>query len=84
MSAITRKTDRKGRLTLPTDFADHLVLIERVGDDELRIKKAKAVHKGPSLKDLVAQITPDNRHEEVDFGPATGEGGMVKREGVEP
>ena len=27
---------------------------------------------GPSLEELVAGITPENRHEEVDWGPAVG------------
>jgi antitoxin MazE len=33
---------------------------------------ARPVKKKTSLKDLVAKITPDNVHEEVDWGPARG------------
>ncbi len=40
MTVQTRKTDRKGRLILPSDFADCLVTVERVGD-ELRVRKAQ-------------------------------------------
>ena len=39
MSILTRKTDPKGRLQLPGDFADCLVAVERIGD-ELRIHDA--------------------------------------------
>jgi antitoxin MazE len=33
---------------------------------------AKAVKAEPTLDDLVARITPDNKHEAVDWGPARG------------
>ena len=46
--------------------------------DALIIKAAKnriellRNDKIPSLKELVAQITPENRHEETDWGPDVG------------
>jgi hypothetical protein len=40
---ITRSTDKKGRVTLPRAFADHLVIIEQVSATEIRIKKARAI-----------------------------------------
>lgn len=40
---ITRSADKKGRITLPKDFAGHLVIVERVDDSEVRIKKAAAI-----------------------------------------
>ena len=44
MGAVTtRSTDRKGRVTLPKGFADHLVIIEQVDETEVRIKKARAI-----------------------------------------
>lgn len=33
---------------------------------------AKPLKKKPVLEDLVAKITPENVHEEVDWGPARG------------
>jgi antitoxin MazE len=33
---------------------------------------AKPLKKKPVLEDLVARITPDNVHEEVDWGPSRG------------
>ena len=72
MPAIARKTDRKGRVTLFSDFADRLVLIERVGDEEIRIRKAKAVPRTISLNDLLTKITSKNVHRAVEFGRAAG------------
>ena len=43
MATITRNADKKGRITLPKEFADHLVIIEHVGEGEVRIKKAHAI-----------------------------------------
>lgn len=42
MSILTRKTDPKGRLLLPGDFADCLVIVERMGE-ELRVRKIRQV-----------------------------------------
>jgi antitoxin component of MazEF toxin-antitoxin module len=72
MSILTRKTDHKGRVTLPSDFAGCLVTVERVGD-ELRIRKArKVVARRYSFKQLMAGVTPENIHAEVPTGPAVG------------
>jgi antitoxin MazE len=72
MAGAVRKTDGKGRVTLAKDFADQLVIVERVSDDEIRVRKAKAVPRRYSLAQLMAGITEKNRHEEVDWGPARG------------
>jgi antitoxin MazE len=50
------------RLDQPVEIRaeDGRVVIEGVGDPEYR------------LEDLVAQITPENRHQESDFGPPVG------------
>jgi hypothetical protein len=67
-----RKTDSKGRLTLPGDFADCLVTVERVGD-ELRVRKARqVVVRRYSFKELMARVTAQNIHAEVSTGPAVG------------
>jgi len=63
---VTRKADRRARIVLPDDFANATVIIERVGTGELRLRKKV------TLAQLVAGITPENRHAEVDTGPAVG------------
>jgi antitoxin component of MazEF toxin-antitoxin module len=72
MQGLVRKTDKKARLTLFGDFADQLVIVERVSDDEVRVKKARAVPRRYSLAQLVGAITSENRHDEIDWGPARG------------
>ncbi|MFO0968756.1 MAG: hypothetical protein U0793_24635 [Gemmataceae bacterium] len=66
MIVATRKADQRARLVLPDDFANETVVIERVGANELRLRKKK------TLKQLVAGITPENLHGEWDTGPAVG------------
>ncbi|GEM_PF-3035798 len=72
MKTTTRKADSKGRVTLYPDFGNHLLIVERIGDDEVRIRKAKAVPKRLSLRELLQGINEDNIHPEVDFGPPVG------------
>ena len=72
MSQLTRKTDHKGRLTLPGDFASCLVTVERVGD-ELRVRKVEqVVARRYSFKQLMAKVTAKNIHAEVRTGRAAG------------
>jgi hypothetical protein len=72
METITQKTDRQGRVVLPSDFASCLVTIERDGN-ELRIRKApKALPRRYSFKELMAGVTKENIHAEVKSGPAVG------------
>jgi hypothetical protein len=72
MDVLTRKTDGKGRVTLPSDFASCLVTIERRGD-ELRVRKAqKVVARRYTFEQLMAGVTADNIHAEVATGPAVG------------
>lgn len=66
MVVATRKVDARARVVLPEDFANQLVVMERIGDNELRLRKKK------SLAELVAQITPDNLHGEWDTGRPVG------------
>ncbi len=51
---------------LPEDFANETVVIERVGPNELRLRKKKKLAK------LIAAITPENLHGEWDTGPDVG------------
>jgi hypothetical protein len=72
MSMMTRRTDQRGRLTLPRDFAGCLVKVERVGE-ELRIRKVqRGAARRYSFKQLMAGVTPDNLHGEVETGPPVG------------
>jgi antitoxin component of MazEF toxin-antitoxin module len=66
MVVATRKTDQRARIVLPDDFANQTVVIERVGDNELRLRKKK------TLAQLVAGITPENLHGEWQTGAAVG------------
>ena len=72
MKTLTRKTDRKARLTLPGDFASCLVTVDRDGD-ELRVRKArKVVARRYSFKQLMAKVTKKNIHAEVKTGRPVG------------
>ena len=44
------------------------ILIE-VPEGQIRLRPAQRI---PTLKELVAQITPENRHREIDWGPDVG------------
>ncbi len=60
---------------IPKDVAEQARLKE---GDAVVIKAAKgrielhAVERMPSLEELVAQITPENRYAETDWGPDVG------------
>ena len=72
MAAMVRTADQRGRITLFDDFANHRVIIERVGEDEIRLRKAEAVPKKLTLDELLAGITDENMQEKIDFGPPVG------------
>ena len=72
MESKTRRTDKKGRVSLFQDFADHLVIVQRVSEDEVRVIKAKAVPKRYSLAGLLERVTPESLHGEIDTGPSVG------------
>ncbi|OAI42228.1 hypothetical protein AYO40_01850 [Planctomycetaceae bacterium SCGC AG-212-D15] len=66
------KTDRKGRLTIPVDFANCLIALERRGD-ELRIHKIKrALPRRYTFRELMAGVTKNNLHPEVRTGSPRG------------
>jgi antitoxin component of MazEF toxin-antitoxin module len=72
MKTLTRKTDGKARLTLPSDFASCLVTVERHGD-ELRVRKAKkVVARRYSFKQLMSKVTKKNLHAEISTGRPVG------------
>lgn len=69
--ARSRKADAKGRVVLFPDFANAALIVERVGDDEVRIRKVKAVRRF-TLKGLLEGVTEANLHGELDSGPPIG------------
>jgi antitoxin component of MazEF toxin-antitoxin module len=72
MDVLTRKTDRKARLTLPSDFASCLVTVERRGEELVVRKAKKVVARRYSFKQLMAGVTDQNLHGEVNTGPPVG------------
>ena len=72
MESRTRKVDDKARTTLFRDFAGCFVTVERVGPDELRVRKLRRANRKYSLAQLVAGITKKNRHAEVRTGRPVG------------
>ncbi len=71
MDLLTRKTDDKARVTLPSDFASCWVTIERQGD-ELRVRKAQKVVRRYAFKQLMAGVTKENIHAEIKTGEPVG------------
>lgn len=72
MNTFTRRTDHKGRLTLPRDFASCLVTIERQGG-ELRVRKVKkTVARRYTFRQLIAGVTKKNLHAEITTGMPVG------------
>jgi antitoxin MazE len=47
---------------------DDAILVE-VSEGQIRLCPAERI---PTLEELVAQITPENRHKETDWGPDVG------------
>ena len=64
MVIATRKADGRARIVLPDDFANETVVVERVGPNELRLRKKR------TLAQLVAAITPESLHGEWETGRA--------------
>jgi hypothetical protein len=76
MTRVTRTADKKGRVTLPKDFADHLVIIEQVDETEVRIRKAQAIPekelclwKNPVAAGMVLHGIEDAKAGEFVVGP---------------
>src|SRR5438132_11028545 len=73
MSTEVRRSDKKGRVVLPADFAASVLIIERVNDTELRIRKGQTIRKRKyTLEQLLDRVTEENKHPAVDWGPAVG------------
>ena len=54
-----------------TGFGEGAQLELEIDGQELRLKPAHPI-KRYRLEDLVAEITPENRHPEIDWGPPVG------------
>jgi antitoxin component of MazEF toxin-antitoxin module len=72
MAVIKRQADERGRVTLGGDFANQMVLVEQVGEGELRIRKVKRGVRRFTLDQLLANVTPDKLHPETEMSPAVG------------
>jgi antitoxin component of MazEF toxin-antitoxin module len=72
MEKRTRQVDAKARTTLFRDFAGSTVTLERVGPNEIRIRKVAGRRRKYTLEQLVAGITAKNRHEEISTGKPVG------------
>ena len=72
MEKQTRHVDVRGRMTLFREFAGTTVTIERVSAIEVRVRKVGARKRKYALRELVAKITPKNRHPEIDTGLPVG------------
>ena len=72
MSSRTRKVDAKSRVVLPDDFAGKTVTLERLAQDEVRIRLAKAPRPRPAFDDLMAAMADAELPAPVDFGPPVG------------
>jgi antitoxin component of MazEF toxin-antitoxin module len=68
----TRQVDAAARMTLFRDFAGATVIIERVSPEEIRVRKIRARKRKYTLAELVAGITPKNRHDEITTGRPVG------------
>jgi hypothetical protein len=74
MAGVKRKADKNGRVRLCPDFAGQFLILERLGEDELRLKRAKSVRRRRkyTLAELLERLTPETIHPEVDFGRPEG------------
>jgi antitoxin component of MazEF toxin-antitoxin module len=73
MAVEVRRSDKKGRVILPADFAGAVLIIDRISDTELRIRKGQTVRKRKyTLTQLLESVTEENKHPEVDWGAPVG------------
>lgn len=63
MTSETRTTDAKGRLVLPKGFANVTVIVERVSDSEVRVRRAKVVPEDglPFAEETAAPLSDRDR-----------------------
>lgn len=63
MQTETRTTDAKARLVLPKGFANTTVIVERVSETELRVRRARVVAEDelPFAEEVVAPLSDRDR-----------------------
>src|SRR5437660_7919872 len=63
MTAVTRTTDPKARVSLPKAFANATVIIEQISDTELRIRKAQVIPEDelPFREESVVRLSDRDR-----------------------
>ena len=75
MNAVVQKWGNSLALRIPKAVAEHFGLTEEsavelvITETELVVRPARPVY---ALDDLLAQITPENMHDEADFGTPQG------------
>ncbi|MEC5425864.1 AbrB/MazE/SpoVT family DNA-binding domain-containing protein [Virgibacillus sp. C22-A2] len=76
---VTTKIQKWGNslaVRIPSNIADEIKITQgsdvelRIENQELKIVPAK---KKPTLEELMAKITPENRHGEIDWGKPEGD-----------
>lgn len=72
MTATLRKVDGEGRVVLPAAFVGQTVSVSELDGGELRIKVVRPLRRRPTLESLMARVTDENCHEEIDFGRPVG------------
>jgi antitoxin component of MazEF toxin-antitoxin module len=83
MSTQVRRSDKKGRVILPADFAASVLIIERVSDSELRIRKGRTVRKRKyTLGQLLEGVSEANKHPAIDWGRPVGKEILPPYEGA--
>ena len=63
MKTWTRTTDDKARINLPKEFANSTVLVEKISDTELRIRKARVIAEDdlPFVAEALAPLSDRDR-----------------------
>jgi antitoxin MazE len=78
MKVAFQKWGNSLALRVPKAFADELGASDgkaaemTVSNGKLVVEIARRRRRRYTLDELVAGITPDNRHEEIDWGPSVG------------
>lgn len=78
MNAIIRKWGNSLALRIPKSYAKEIKLEEgasvdiKIEENKIIILPKRKKDKKYKLKELVSQITEDNRYEEIDFGLPVG------------
>lgn len=71
MTTLVRKWGNSLAIRIPSHIAE-MFSLEQGSEIEIRIEnneiKLVPMSKKPTLEELLARVTPENRHHEIDFG----------------